>query len=400
MKNVSTWVAATAAAALVMVGSLAGGATAHAVSAQPLKPKESAQSQDFDGTQSVGEADWLDDASGRQSVFIQTTGGSALVTMARQQNKGLSKSAAASRAKTQAAATQVTTDAIADKVRSLDPGATIMYDSQHTVPGIAVRATVGALQKVRQRSDVITIVELPRYAEPTAEAADDKSATGTVTTSNAQTSDLVRAIEAWKQKNQGQDVVVAVADSGLDYTHADFGGPGTTAAYDSAVAAAKGSVPTGLMNTEKVVGGIDLYGTDGTGNNPDNNPIPTRKDNTDHGTHVAGSIAGWGVNSNGSTYDPGSRDYSRVSDASQLSSLKVAPGMAPRAKLYGIKIFGDDGSGTGLAMKAMEHVAKITATTNIKIDIENESLAGATATRTTTTKKRPSRHSMPLELSR
>jgi subtilisin family serine protease len=62
----------------------------------------------------------------------------------------------------------------------------------------------------------------------------------------------------------GAGVRVAVLDSGIDYTHANFGGPGTAAAY----AAAYGSTTSdplnttldGLFPTAKVVGGFDFVG--------------------------------------------------------------------------------------------------------------------------------------------
>jgi hypothetical protein len=49
---------------------------------------------------------------------------------------------------------------------------------------------------------------------------------------------------------------IGVIDDGIDYTHADFGGPGTPAAY-RAVDRARA---TPLFPTAKVVGGTDLVG--------------------------------------------------------------------------------------------------------------------------------------------
>ncbi len=62
----------------------------------------------------------------------------------------------------------------------------------------------------------------------------------------------------------GNGVRVAVLDSGIDYTHANFGGPGTAAAY----AAAYGATTSDPLNmtlddlfpTAKVVGGFDFVG--------------------------------------------------------------------------------------------------------------------------------------------
>lgn len=93
----------------------------------------------------------------------------------------------------------------------------------------------------------------------------------------------------------GTGVTVAVLDSGIDYTHAAFGGPGTLAAYE----AARGTSETdplnttldGLFPTAKVVGGYDFVGelwpTFG-----DRSEDPDPIDYGTHGSHVADIIAG------------------------------------------------------------------------------------------------------------
>jgi subtilisin family serine protease len=96
----------------------------------------------------------------------------------------------------------------------------------------------------------------------------------------------------------GTGVVVAVLDSGIDYTHSNLGGPGTTAAY----AAAYGSSPAdpsnttrdGLFPTDKVIEGFDFVGE-----NWPNGPLAPDPDPIDfegHGTHVADIVAGRSLN--------------------------------------------------------------------------------------------------------
>jgi subtilisin family serine protease len=94
--------------------------------------------------------------------------------------------------------------------------------------------------------------------------------------------------------NQGAGTVVAVLDSGIDYTHAALGGGGTPADY----AAAYGAGPAdplnttrdGLFPTAKVIEGFDFVGEVWPGGPlaPDPDPI----DFEGHGTHVADIIAG------------------------------------------------------------------------------------------------------------
>ena len=48
----------------------------------------------------------------------------------------------------------------------------------------------------------------------------------------------IQAPLAWAGAGvHGEGIKVAVIDTGIDYTHANFGGPGTVAAFDAAFAA-------------------------------------------------------------------------------------------------------------------------------------------------------------------
>ena len=62
----------------------------------------------------------------------------------------------------------------------------------------------------------------------------------------------------------GTGVRVAVIDSGIDYTHAFFGGPGTAAAYTAAYGTTtsdpRNTTTDGLFPTAKVIGGTDFVG--------------------------------------------------------------------------------------------------------------------------------------------
>lgn len=165
---------------------------------------------------------------------------------------------------------------------------------------------------------------------------------------------------------RGEGIKVAIIDSGIDYTHANFGGPGTSMAYDEAKAA--GALPANPLHfgpmAPKVKGGTDLVGDDYNASapppeegepdpripQPDPNPLDCNTGNAGgHGSHVAGSTAGFGVAADGTTYS-GPYDETTLSDASDFT---IGPGVAPMADLYAVRVFGCSGS-TALTVAAIE----------------------------------------------
>jgi subtilisin family serine protease len=144
----------------------------------------------------------------------------------------------------------------------------------------------------------------------------------------------------------GENVKVAILDTGIDYTHATFGGPGTVEAFEAAAAASDQPADPALFGpgAPRVKGGIDLVGDDYNADpdsdtyqpvpHPDSNPL----DCNGHGSHVAGTAGGSGVLADGSTYT-GAYDSTTSSNA-----FRVGPGVAPEADLYGVRVFGCDGS--------------------------------------------------------
>ena len=92
----------------------------------------------------------------------------------------------------------------------------------------------------------------------------------------------------------GSGVTVAVIDSGIDYTHKEFGGPGTPEAYEAAYGAGtddvKNTTTDALFPTAKVIGGFDFVGEEWPEGPlaPDPDPI----DFEGHGTHVSDIIGG------------------------------------------------------------------------------------------------------------
>jgi len=197
---------------------------------------------------------------------------------------------------------------------------------------------------------------------------------------------LIKAPQAWETNaGTGTGVRIGLIDTGIDYTHADFGGDGTTGAYDAAKAAdtlppsTTGGLGLGGFDGSKVVGGYDFAGDS---YNPDSDtpadqiphPDPNPLDCNSHGTHTAGIAAGLGVDAGGATY---TGTYSTATD---FSAFKVGPGVAPGAKLYALKVFGCDGS-TNLVSQALDWVADPNGDGDLSdhLDVLNMSLGSSFA---------------------
>ena len=156
---------------------------------------------------------------------------------------------------------------------------------------------------------------------------------------------FVGAPAVWQNLGlHGEGVKIAIIDTGIDYTHADFGGPGTAAAFDAAHAAETAPPDPALFGpaAPRIKGGIDLVGdsynpshSDPTLFQPVPHPDPNPLDCNGHGTHVAGTAAGAGVLSTGATY-PGPYNATTIS----ANSWNVGPGVAPKADLYAVRVFG------------------------------------------------------------
>ncbi|GAA2519077.1 S8 family peptidase [Winogradskya humida] len=228
---------------------------------------------------------------------------------------------------------------VVQKVRGL--GGTVLGTYQHAYNGVKVRINANELDTLAAAPDVVGV-----------------HAVQTVKPDNTNGVPLIGAPQAWSapDKYRGEGVKVAIIDTGIDYTHADFGGPGTVAAYDKAHAAETQAADPALFGPKapKVKGGIDLVGDtyDADPGSATYQPVPVPDANpldcNGHGSHVAGTTAGYGVLSNGKTYK-GTYDTKTVGS----NSWTVGPGAAPKADLYAVRVFGCNGS-TDMVVDAIE----------------------------------------------
>ena len=314
--------------------------------------------------------------TGREAVFVQLSGdGAAAVSRHTLRTAPGKASARASEARSAALARRATVKSHAAAALSTahraDSKAQSLFVVSNAVPGIGIVADRAALRALAQRSDVVKI-----------------SAIVPKTASNAHTAQLTRVLNAWQDTGQlGDGVTVGIIDTGLDYTHNDFGGNGDYAAAETNASNKffnwRGAQPEKLQ--AKVAGGWDFvgddYNADPTGASgayqPVPHPDPNPLDCNEHGTHVAGTVGGYGENADGSTF---TGDYGNLT-ADDLDSMKIGPGMAPAAKLYSLKVFGCEGS-TDVVIPALDLALDPNGDGNFAdhLDIVNLSLGSDYAT--------------------
>ena len=235
-------------------------------------------------------------------------------------------------------------------------GARVIGDFRKVVNAFQVMTTADGARRLAELSGVVEVERSPVYYP--------SLSTGLLS---------VQAPLAWDNGAgtpfTGLGVRMGIIDSGIDYLHADFGGSGDPADYD---ANDSNILEPGTFPNARVVGGWDFAGDsyDGGNPSPDPDPLDCRNGNAaQHGTHVAGIAGGTGVLTNGAPF-PG--PYNASFDPSIFG---VAPGVAPQADLYALKVFGCSG-GTTLLVQAFEWAVDPNGNNDLsdRLDVVNMSL--------------------------
>jgi MYXO-CTERM domain-containing protein len=245
-------------------------------------------------------------------------------------------------------------------------GARVVYRYRRLANAIQVSAPAEALQRIQRLPGVV------RLDPVTVHERRLKSAVP-----------FVGAYQAWSALGgtiHGEGIRIGIVDTGIDYLHAAFGGPGTSDAYkgNDATVVEPGSFPTA-----KVVGGTDFVGDEydasqnGSFPQPDEDPLDClglqgMSIAGGHGTHVASIAAGLGVLSSGQPF------YGPYDQSVSPTQFRVGPGVAPLASLYALKVFGCDGS-TALTNAALEWAADPDDDGDFsdRLDVLNLSLGGS-----------------------
>jgi minor extracellular serine protease Vpr len=194
------------------------------------------------------------------------------------------------------------------------------------VNGIRVRAAAEQMPELSRIAGVEQVVPVTLH-EPT----------------NDTSVPWINAPQAWDHiDGTGEGIIIAVIDTGVDYTHASFEGSGDPEDYDF-IAEDTTVIPEvdgePVFPTAKVIGGYDFAGVNyNAGGTPEQQipqPNPNPIDVHGHGTHVAGSAAG-------------------VDVVDEDNELLVGGGVAPGASIYALKVFGDVAGSTAVTADAIE----------------------------------------------
>lgn len=241
--------------------------------------------------------------------------------------------------------------AISDRIQ-------VIYTYQRVLNAIAVILPKGTVEKVANMQQVSQVAMAQEFSRLEAVQISQQTQLGSQPTRIMEKNSVayIGTAAATEQGLFGKGVKVGIIDTGIDYTHAMLGGSGDKSVYELIDPAQ----PSNFFPNSKVVGGYDFVGSQFSTKNgkisemtpvPDSNPI----DESYHGTHVAGSVAGVG---------------------DQINSYS---GVAPQAELYALKVFGKEGGTMDMAViAALEYAADPNGDFDFsdKLDIVNLSLGG------------------------
>lgn len=182
-------------------------------------------------------------------------------------------------------------------------GYRLLYNPQRVFSGLIIEADADAIPAIKQIPGVVDVYPA-----------------GVGTIENANSVPFMGGDTVWQAGYTGNGIRIAVIDTGIDYEHYNFDGNG----------------PGTVFPTTKIAGGYDFVGDSW---HPDTSPtlVPDLDpmDQQGHGTHMAGTIAGYGIDSGGNTY------LGPWNNTTPFGTMNIGPGWAPEATLYALKVGAD-----------------------------------------------------------
>lgn len=215
---------------------------------------------------------------------------------------------------------------IAD-LNKLDANIEVVAQTRNLVNGIIVKTRANLADLLTNNNNVDKVLPIFDYDLDVEASAEYMNATQIVANDTA----------------TGKNVKVAVLDTGVDYTHAALGGPGTREAYD---AAAADPADTPAWPQGNVVGGFDFVNND-----PD--PLDITEN---HGTHVSHSVVGLAPDAELYVYSVCERTCSGVN---QLLALEASMDpnndgdLSDRVDVINMSLGGDFGKTRGGAVQEL-----------------------------------------------
>ncbi len=246
-----------------------------------------------------------------------------------------------------------------EAIKKIDPSIYVLYSTKLVMNTVTVVASPKLMKSINNLPMVKNVREATLYSAPKNVSQDDvqkalQRRIEDLTRKNSVS--FIGALEAREELNlTGKGLRIGIIDTGIDYTHTMFGGSGSVDEFKGINA----DLDDPKFPNDKILGGIDLVGDKFSPGSPykehkiarpDKNPL----DYNGHGTHVAGTVAGIGDGVN--TYD----------------------GVAPDAKLYGIKVFGQNSTNDAVVIAALEYSLDPNGDLDPsdRLDIVNLSLGG------------------------